>query len=205
LESDINNTKAYEYFASAIYHRFADKMSIQDVDAKFFTAALRVFGDGQEQAPLGVKTQASFMSQSRGGVKCERADSSEEDISSEGSDLESVDSFSDSGFGSDGVSDTASTTNTTASPMIATVLEDVLASGFILPEWSKKYARHEASGLLSHTSSSASRHKQRRARPPIVHWTTGSHKRTPKKASVFPALTTKLQQCARPKEVESHF
>lgn len=172
---EVIHQKACLEFASAIYHRFADRMTLKNTDARFFNAALDVFGGHTPQA-IQAKLDATAPKQDiilehSIETSAEQSDSEPNGPSIEDSDIESTGSRYDSGFGSD---EQKNDTRVKTSPIyqfIEVVLQDIKAAGYRLPAWTKTYNNINSTGLIGSSKSRGYPTLPSRMTSPLVQWT----------------------------------
>lgn len=164
-EIQAQGKRACMEFSAAVYRRFARKMSLYDADARFFDAALHIFGNDAGR----VKTARS---QTRNFAPYHRNNPLEEE---EISDVDSSDSRSDSGFGSDGSSHSEFPPPSEEN-FLELVIRDIMKTPYELPAWTKPYVRKNVTGLLQPVPVEE---LIRKTRPPLVEWTAKDSKLRP--------------------------
>lgn len=161
-ELQAQGKRACMEFSAAVYRRFARKMSLYDADARFFDAALHIFGNDAGRVKMTRSQSRQFSPYYR------NKHSEEEDIS----DVDSSDSRSDSGFGSDG-SSTSEFPPPSEENFLELVIKDIMKTPYELPAWAKPYIRKNVTGLLQPVPVEE---LIRRTRPPLVEWTAKDSK-----------------------------
>ena len=153
---EVVHQKACLEFAFAIYHRFADNMTIKDTDARFFNAALDVFGGHTPQA-IQAKLDATtskedlllkYHTRHANETIAEHNDLESSGSSTGDSDVESTGSRHDSGFGSDQQNKDIRIKRSPIYQFIEVVLQDIKAAGYRLPAWTKTYVNINTIGLI---------------------------------------------------------
>lgn len=195
-KAEILHQRACLEFASSIYHRFAENLSLRHTDTRFFNAALSIFGGHTPEAAQArlddtLRFRPRAQHHTDENSTAENADHAQSegavasslitniDLAAEGismdkveSDAESTGSKSDSGFGSDTEKkQDLVIEQTPVYQFLEVVLQDIEAAGYIPPEWTSRYVNPDRAALIPATSADVMPTMSTRKASPLVRWT----------------------------------
>lgn len=168
-EALLQHKQACIGFSTAIYHRFAEKATLEDADDHFFKAALKMFGGRtkqyrQAQAALRALTEHTV-------EESQEVKEFSESSSDAGSET------TDSGFGSsDSEIDDAVSQDEHPLKMLHIVVADSRNAGLAVPRWADETVPADAQGMLVKASSAevVAGRSLSRSRSPLLQWLNGS-------------------------------